>query len=67
MNNAEQMADLGSRQQCEHANCEVILQAPTSLHYGNSESLVFSVAATAAFFNEGREYIAQVCLFLVYI
>lgn len=54
MNNAEQMADLGSSQHCEHANREVILRAPTSLHYGNSVSLDFSVAATAAFFNEGK-------------
>lgn len=59
INNAEQMADLGSSQQCEHANREVILRAPKSLHCGNSESLDFRVAATAAFINEGREYIAQ--------
>lgn len=50
--NAEQLADLGSSQQCEHANREVILRAPKSLHYGNSESLDFRVKATAAFINE---------------
>lgn len=55
--NAEQLADLGSSQQCEHANREVILRAPKSLHYGNSESLDFRVKATAAFINEGRHYI----------
>ena len=58
--NAEQYADLGSSQQCEHANREVTLRAPKSLHYGNSESLDFRVAATAAFVNEGRQYVAQV-------
>jgi hypothetical protein len=47
INNAEQLADLGSSQQCEHANREVTLRAPKSLHYGNSESLDFRVAATA--------------------
>lgn len=58
--NAEQLADLGSSQQCEHAIQEVILRAPKSLHYGNSESLDFRVKATAAFINEGRHYIPQV-------
>lgn len=58
-NNAEQYADLGSSQQCEHANREVILRAPKSHHYGNSESLDFRVHATAAFINEGRDYIPQ--------
>lgn len=58
--NAEQLADLGSSQQCEHANREVILRAPKSLHYGNSESLDFRVKATAAFINEGRHFIPQV-------
>lgn len=58
--NAEQLADQGSSQQCEHANREVILRAPESLHYGTSESLDFRVKATAAFINEGRHYIPQV-------
>ena len=58
--NAEQYSDLGSSQQCEHANKEVTLRAPKSLHYGNSESLDFRVHATAAFINEGRSYISQV-------
>ena len=59
--NAEQYADLGSTQQCEHANREVTLRAPKSLHYGNSESLDHRVPATSAFINEGRYYIIQVC------
>ncbi|XP_060557505.1 uncharacterized protein LOC132717930 [Ruditapes philippinarum] len=50
---APQLADLGSSQQCEHANREVTMRAPKSLHYGNSESLDFRVKATAAFINEG--------------
>lgn len=58
--NAEQYADLGSSQQCEHANREVTLRAPKSLHYGNSESLDYRVHATSAFINEGRNYISQV-------
>ncbi|XP_048257443.1 uncharacterized protein LOC124114456 isoform X1 [Haliotis rufescens] len=58
--NAEQYADLGSSQQCEHANREVTLRAPKSLHYGNSESLDFRVAATTAFINEGRSYVSEV-------
>lgn len=62
--NAEQTADLGSSQKCEHANREDVLQAPWSLHYGNSESLDSRVAATAALFKEGKEYIEQVCPFL---
>lgn len=58
--NAEQYSDLGSSQQCEHANREVTLRAPKMLHYGNSEALDFRVHATAAFINEGRPYISQV-------
>lgn len=58
--NAEQYIDLGSSQQCEHANREVTLRAPKSLHYGNSESIDFKVHATAAFINEGRRYISMV-------
>lgn len=58
--NAEEYADLGSSQQCEPANREVTLRAPKSLHYGNSESLDLRVAATAAFINEGRQYVTQV-------
>ncbi|KAL4220167.1 hypothetical protein ACF0H5_020576 [Mactra antiquata] len=57
--NATQYADLGSNQQCEHANREFTLRAPKHLHYGNSESLDFRVQASAAFINEGRQYIAQ--------
>ncbi|KAL4236485.1 hypothetical protein ACF0H5_004871 [Mactra antiquata] len=60
--NAPLYADLGSSQQCEHANREVTLRAPKSLHYGNSESLDFRVNATAAFINEGRSYISQLQL-----
>lgn len=60
--NAEQYIDLGSSQQCEHANCEVTLRAPKSLHYGNSESIDFKVHATAAFINEGRRYISMFIL-----
>lgn len=58
--NAEKFADLGSSQQCEHANREVTLRAPKSHHYGNTESLDFRVAATSAFINEGRSYITMV-------
>ncbi|XP_048251367.1 uncharacterized protein LOC124145379 [Haliotis rufescens] len=73
--NAEQYADLGSSQQCEHANRKVTLMAPKSLHYGNSESLDFRVAATTAFINEGRSYVSetfkaglqfQCCKFVLY-
>ena len=60
VNNAEQYANLGSSQQCEHANREVTMRAPKHLHYGNSESLDFRVHATSAFINEGRDYISQV-------
>ncbi len=58
--NAWQYCDLGSSQQCEHANREVTLRAPKNLHYGNSESLDFRVHATSAFINEGRQYLSQV-------
>lgn len=58
--NARQYADLGSSQQCEHANKEVSLRAPKSHHFGNSKSLDYRVHATAAFINEGRAYIPQV-------
>ncbi|XP_061170673.1 uncharacterized protein LOC133180113 [Saccostrea echinata] len=61
--NAEQYIDLGSSQQCEHANREVTLRAPKSLHYGNSESIDFKVHATAAFINEGHGYISMVCFY----
>ena len=57
---AWQYTDLGSSQQCEHANREVALRAPKSHHYGDSESLDFRVHATSAFINEGRQYITQV-------
>ncbi|XP_060558171.1 uncharacterized protein LOC132718491 [Ruditapes philippinarum] len=60
---APQLADLGSSQQCEHANREVTMRAPKSLHYGNSESLDFRVKATAAFINEGRHYISKLFQF----
>lgn len=58
--NAEQYADLGSSQQCEHANKEVSLRAPKSHHYGGTKSLDYRVHASAAFINEGRMYISQV-------
>lgn len=56
---AAQYVDLGSSQQCEHANREVTMRIPKSLHYGNSEALDFRVHATAAFINEGRGYISK--------
>lgn len=65
ISNVDQYCDLGSSQQCEHANREVTLRAPKSLHYGNSESLDFRVMATSAFINEGQKYITQV--FFVYL
>lgn len=58
--NSEQYANLGSSQQCEHANREVTLRAPKMIHYGNSEALDFRVHATSAFINEGRHYISKV-------
>lgn len=60
--NAEQYADLGSSQQCEHANKEVSLRAPKSHHYGGTgtKSLDYRVHASAAFINRGRMYISQV-------
>lgn len=58
--NANQYADLGSSQQCEHANKEVSLRAPKSHHYGNTKSLDYRVHATASFINEGRHYIPEV-------
>ena len=58
--NAHQYADLGSSQQCEHANREVTLRVPKSHHYGNSKALDYRVHATSAFINEGRNYIVQV-------
>lgn len=36
-----QYADLGSSQQCEHANKEVTLRAPKSHHYGAQNPLTF--------------------------
>ncbi|XP_052265061.1 uncharacterized protein LOC127867740 isoform X2 [Dreissena polymorpha] len=57
INNAKQYIDLGSSQQCEHANKEVSQRAPKSHHYGNSASLEYRVQATAAFINDGRQYI----------
>lgn len=57
---APQLSDLGSSQQCEHANREVTMRAPKSLHCGNSESLDFRVKATAAFINKGRHYVSEV-------
>ncbi|XP_065929397.1 uncharacterized protein [Magallana gigas] len=56
---AAQYVDLGSSQQCEHANKEVTMRIPKSLHYGNSDALDFRVHATAAFINEGRGYISK--------
>ena len=57
---AGQYADLGSSQQCEHANKEVALRAPKNIHYGSTESLDNRVSATSAFINEGRQYIEKV-------
>ena len=59
---ADKYSDLGSSQQCEHANKEVSLRAPKSHHYGASESLDFRVHASSAFINDGRGYITQVTL-----
>lgn len=57
---ASQLSDLGSSQQCEHANREVSLKAPKNIYYGGSEALDHRVQATAAFINEGRNYIVKV-------
>ena len=57
---ADQLIDLGSSQQCEHANREVTLRAPKNIHYGSTEALDFRVQATTAFINEGRHYIPKV-------
>ncbi|ELT91452.1 hypothetical protein CAPTEDRAFT_199757 [Capitella teleta] len=51
--------NLGSSQQCEHANKEVTLRAPKNVYFGGSKSLDFRVQATAAFINKGRPYIPQ--------
>lgn len=59
---AHQYSDLGSSQQCEHANKEVTLRAPKSHFYGNTKSLDYRVHASAAFINEGRHYLSQVRL-----
>ena len=67
VNNSEQYSDLGSSQQCEHANREVTLRAPKSLHYGNSESLDYRVHATAAFINDGRHFVPQVSCIYVHL
>ena len=45
---ASQLADLGSRQQCEHTDREVTLKAPTKIYYGGSEAINFRIQATAA-------------------
>ena len=55
-------ADLGSSQQCEHANKEVTLRADKGHHYGESESLDYRVKATSAFVNMGRAYLAKVTM-----
>jgi hypothetical protein len=57
---AHVLSDVGSSQQCEHANQEVALRAPKSHFHGCSESLYFRVHATATFINEGRHYISKV-------
>lgn len=57
---ASQLVDLGSSQQCEHANREVSLKAPKNIYFGGSEALDHRVEATAAFINEGRRYIVDV-------
>lgn len=64
IDNVCQFVDLGSSQQCEHANREVTLRAPKSHHYGNSKSLDYRVHATASFINDGRHYISKVYLIL---
>lgn len=64
---AAQYVDLGSSQQCEHANKEVTMRIPKSLHYGNSDALDFRVHATAAFINEGRGYISKVKLHNLFV
>lgn len=43
ISNAYHYIDLGSSQQCEHANKEVTLRAPKYYHYGNSSSLDYRV------------------------
>jgi len=58
--NAETYSQLGSSQQCEHANRAVMLRVPKSIHYGSSGALDFREHATSAFINEGRHYISTV-------
>jgi hypothetical protein len=58
--------ELGSSQACEHANRETTLRVPKHLHYGESESLDFRIKATAAFINEGRKYLSEVYMLLVW-
>lgn len=58
ISNVDQYCDLGSSQQCEHANRKVTLRVPNSSHYGNSESLDFQVMTTSAFIDKDRKYIS---------
>ncbi len=60
INRSDQYVDLGSSQQCEHANREVTLKVPKNIHYGGSAGLDYRVQATTAFVNEGRHYLSQV-------
>ena len=56
----EILADLGSSQQCEHANKENTKRAPKDEHYDCSESLDHRTKATASFINIGRSYLSEV-------
>lgn len=59
--NAEQYIDLGSSQQCEHANRAATLRVPKNIHYGSTKSLDYRIQATAAFINLGRHYLTESC------
>ena len=54
MANISQLVELGSSQQCEHANREATLKARKNIHYGGTEALDFGVQATSASTNEGQ-------------
>ena len=60
INRAVAYSDLGSSQQCEAANKEVMLRANKHIHFGNTQALDFRVKASAAYINEGRKYLSEV-------
>ncbi len=60
INRADVYSNLGSSQQCEHANKEVMLKFNKHIHFGESDALDFRVKAASACINEGRHYLSEV-------